>query len=1736
MTIQDMELIRGSKGSSGGKGKGSSSGGSNASDTLRSKARARWVEIISEGPCEGVVGGLDGTGIYFEQTPVKNENGTLNFENVIIDQRLGYPDQAHLTGWPQVETPFDVSTEVKYNTGPVVRTINEENADSVRVIMQLPALVKQDSKTGKLSTTSVRYGIDVRPYGGDWARSVTENLVNQKTTSAVQRAHRVELPLGGCPWDIRVVRETADSDSDQLSNSTIFESYTVVVEGKFIYPNTALVAMEVNAEDMGSSIPARNYRYRGLIVSVPSNYDPINGTYSGGWNGVFKQAWTNNPAWVFWDILTNDRYGLGEFVDPNIIDKWSLYAIAQYCDAQVKTGFKHPITGADLYERRYTFNGVLNSRDDAWKVLQQITATWRGMAFWSLGQVFATADMPQDPVKLFSPANVIGGQFTYSGTSQKARHSVAIVTYNNPDDFYRSDVEIVVDDDALLKYGWRETAVTLTGCTSRSLAHRYGKWILDIEQNETETNDFTAGWDSTDVRPGDIVAIADPGKAQVRLGGRLKAVEATQLWLDGPFVPKTGASYSVYVTLPSGEVKLVRVAQFTNQLFDADGESIGYDRIVLEAPLADLPLVDSMWVLKGTDIQPRLYRIISMKEDSTNQFKITALFHDPNKYARVENMQPLQNTTYTRPSATSLPVQNLHVTEVSYLENGIAKSTLTLSWSNPSDFLTKEYEVGMLSPTSGYNVVGTTSNNAIDISDLATGEYTFYVYAISYSSVRSTPATLVYEVAGWKVSAAPSIADLKLEGSNDGIHFSGRNANISWTNLFPASTSSTATGSIASDVRSPFYQNNTVTVSDTTSGKMLRKQKITQSQYTYTLEMNTADGLAAGIGGPTRNLKFDVTCTDTLQRESNPATLAVSNPVPPAFNPDFYVQVTDIHLSWPAQADDDFAGILVWVETNDTFDPYLTAPRFDGPGGSYVFPGVELQTYYVRVAAYDAFGRVDLNISPPLAIATRAAFDTIPPAIPTGLGATSVAGDKGVSRATVVWNANTEADMAAYDLQIKQGQNGNWVSFPVASGPFEFDATPAVIYQIRIRARDKDGNASEYSDVVTLIAAKDTTPPAVPTNFKVTPGLTSLWLSWTNPADVDLAHIEILESEDNDPLNATVIAYSIGQSFPRTGLPNFVTRYYWLRAADTSGNLSDTTEVEFAKTSALPDANRFSITGLVLTPNDPLTNSVSWGEFEATVGSAVVPPVTATVEAGSAEWTTGSLYLYYVAGDTALRSTTSINELFGNNGYMVAVYRGGADVQTADGKAMMDGNNLIAGTVGANQLVVNDAIITNSLQLKDAVITSAKIIDLDAAQIRAGTTMSDEIIVNGNSLGTISDNAANPAATINRGSTLIQPGFIKVSNTGTLANWAMGGDSTEINGGALATGTVKANSVVVGLRNITLDGLIFDYNQPAINQAKWSAGSVSYINDAGVPTSVAIAAGNSAAWTSGTIYIYWVKDAATLSVTTNVATAFASNCIVLATYRGGSVLNATYGRTVIDGSTIKTGTVLADQIGANVINATHMQANSIATVSLQASAITTDKLAAGAITADKIAAGAIDATTIRAHSITTDLLTIGGVTTDSLSLGACTAAAAAQSGEAQGIGAGGLSQVQAVGINTVGGSYCVIWGSAVISERDINNSSSIPCAIYLYRNGTAIYAAQDWISMTRTVISVSGSSGSNGTGQTTTYQSYAGGILHFVFIDQGPAAGGNTYSFQLLPQNYSLTVSNRLLIATAFKR
>lgn len=534
------ELIIGAGG--GGKGGGGASArvAQEAPDSLRSKAYARVVDLISEGEIEGLVDGLQS--VYLDDTPIQNADGTTNFSGVTLETRDGTQQQSYVPGFSSVENEVPVGVEIKASQ-PVVRSITDPDVDAVRIKVSVGQLTNQDTTNGDLNGSSVSFSIDRQVSGGGFVE-VINDTISGKTTTKYQRSYYVPL-TGNGPWEIRVRRITADSTSSAIQNKTYLDSYTEVVESKLRYPNSALVALRVDASQF-SAIPRRSYDMKLLRVRVPVNYDPGTRTYSGVWNGNFKIAWTDNPAWCFYDLVTSTRYGLGGYIPESQVDKWALYRVAQYCDQLVPNGLGG-------FEPRFTCNLYLQTREQAYKVVQDMASIFRGMVYWSGGAITVTQDAPSDAVYQFAPGNVVDGEFAYQGSSAKARHTVALVTWNDPDDFYRQKVEYVEDAAGIARYGIVQSDVVALGCTARGQAHRVGKWLLFSEQSESEIVTFRTGLEGAVVRPGDVIKVADPVRGGMRLGGRIAAATASTVTLDQEL--PADLPWRLSVVLPNGTVE-----------------------------------------------------------------------------------------------------------------------------------------------------------------------------------------------------------------------------------------------------------------------------------------------------------------------------------------------------------------------------------------------------------------------------------------------------------------------------------------------------------------------------------------------------------------------------------------------------------------------------------------------------------------------------------------------------------------------------------------------------------------------------------------------------------------------------------------------------------------------------------------------------------------------------------------------------------------------------------------------------------------------------------------------------------------------------------------------------------------------------------------------------------------------------------------------------------------------------
>ena len=746
-------MLRGAGGGGGKGGGGSSHVPTEAPNTLRSRAYARVIDVISEGEIEGLVDGLKS--IYLDDTPIQADDGSMNFSGVTVAWRNGLPTQSYVPGFAAVENEIAVATEVK-NVAPVVRAISNKNLSAVRVTVSVPQLFYQS--TGDLSGTSVEIAIDINNNGGGW-QEVKRDTISGKTMSRYQRSYRIDLPAPG-PWQVRVRRISGDSTQANLQNKTFWDSYTEIIDAKLRYPNSALVAIQIDAAQF-NRIPRRGYDIRGLRVRVPVNYDPQTRTYSGVWNGQFKIAWTDNPAWCFYDLLTNERYGLGQYLDEGQIDKWALYEIARYCDERVPDGFGG-------MEPRFTCNLYLQTRQEAFTVIQQMASVFRGMAWWANGTLTCAQDAPSDPVALFTAANVIDGMFTYSGSSAKQRHTVALVTWNDPADMYRQKVEYVEDEDGIQRFGVRETEIVAMGCTSRGQAHRVGRWLLYTERMETETVTFRAGLDAALVWPGAVIAVQDAARAGVRFGGRVMAATTTTVTLDAPVTIEAGKSYTLSVMLPDGTVGSRAVS-------NAPGSTTV---LTLAAALPDVPVVGAVWVLAASDLAPTLWRVVALREVDGHQVEVTALVHEPGKYAAIERDIVLEQTPTSVYVRSIEPPTNLRL-EVARYESapGVMGWRGTLSWQAPRE--AARYRV-MYRREADQSYIVETDQTSIDIAPMNTGAWLFEVRAISADGRVSRAASLSQAVTGETLAPEQAAVSISAKGVLFGIAVTVSTAAQTW--------------------------------------------------------------------------------------------------------------------------------------------------------------------------------------------------------------------------------------------------------------------------------------------------------------------------------------------------------------------------------------------------------------------------------------------------------------------------------------------------------------------------------------------------------------------------------------------------------------------------------------------------------------------------------------------------------------------------------------------------------------------------------------------------------------------------------------------------------------------------------------------------------------------------------------------------------------------------------------------
>ena len=499
-------MIAGKKGDSGGEQRTPIE----APDSLISTAFARILDLVSEGPIVGLANGLKS--IYFDRTPLQNADGTFNFKNVQVETRVGTQDQEYIPGFPAVESETGVGLLLTTST-PWTRAFTNLQLTAARVTIRAPQMTEQNKENGDVNGSSVTFAIDIAVDGGAYTE-IYRNAFTGKTTSNYQRSIRIDFPTASVSgWNLRVRRITADSTDSAIQNKIYLDSYTEIIDGKFSYPNSALIHVAIDSSQFGA-IPQRGYELLGRIIRIPSNYNPYTRVYTGIWDGTFVLSWTNNPAWIFYDMATHPRYGLGAWIDEANIDKWGLYEIAQHCDELVSDG-----KGGQ--EPRFTCNAFIQARQEAYLLMQDLAGVFRGMQFYLEGGIYAVADKPEDPEVLYTNANVIDGKFEYASSPRRSRHSVVSVTWNDPANFFNAVPEFVEDEESVERFGINELNVVSFGCTSQGQAHRAGRYILGTEKYEAGVVSFKVGLDGTFVTPGKVVRVADKMRAGIRIGGRI---------------------------------------------------------------------------------------------------------------------------------------------------------------------------------------------------------------------------------------------------------------------------------------------------------------------------------------------------------------------------------------------------------------------------------------------------------------------------------------------------------------------------------------------------------------------------------------------------------------------------------------------------------------------------------------------------------------------------------------------------------------------------------------------------------------------------------------------------------------------------------------------------------------------------------------------------------------------------------------------------------------------------------------------------------------------------------------------------------------------------------------------------------------------------------------------------------------------------------------------------------------
>ncbi|EXA92060.1 host specificity protein J [Acinetobacter baumannii] len=714
-------------------------------DSAQSKTYIKVLYGLAEGEIEGLANGLQS--IYLEETPLQNADGSLNFENVKVDFRNGTNDQEYIEGFPAVENETAIDVELKSET-PWVRAFSNLDLDAVRLRLKWGPLRTQNATNGDVSGVTIEYAIDLQIDGGVWTE-VLKTKISDKTSANYERAHRIDLPRADSGWLVRVRRLTPNSTSEYVSDKMYIEAVTEVIDAKLRYPNTALLGLQYDAETFGN-VAKVAMDAKGRILKVPTNYNPVTRQYIGMWDGTFKEAYSNNPAWIYYDICTVDRYALGDRLTPLMVDKWSLYRLAQYCDELVPDGL-----GGQ--EPRFTCNVYLQSAEGAFEILTKLAGVFRAITFWDGNSIICDADIPQDTYFTYTRANVIDGNFEYAGTRARDRHNVVKVAWDNPANHYKTEYEFVRDEKAIAEAGQvRILELDAWGCTSRGQAQRAGWWALKSEQLETRTVSFKVGLDGYIPLPGKVIEVADPLFAGRANGGRVSAISADRksITLDRDDVVAV-AGDRLIINGEDGKAQ-TRIVQSIS------------GRVVTVTHEFDAIAAQNVWVIDAQDLATMKFRVISITQDESHQFSVTALQYNPAKFDAIDKGAYFDEVPISIVNPTIQdPVTDVVVTGESRVDQGINVATMIVSWAQAKGAV--KYQVEWRKDDGSWIKLPITGNNSVEVPGIYAGQYQARVTAISAFEIASLPVYSTLTELSGKQGLPPKLAFIQATGILFGI-------------------------------------------------------------------------------------------------------------------------------------------------------------------------------------------------------------------------------------------------------------------------------------------------------------------------------------------------------------------------------------------------------------------------------------------------------------------------------------------------------------------------------------------------------------------------------------------------------------------------------------------------------------------------------------------------------------------------------------------------------------------------------------------------------------------------------------------------------------------------------------------------------------------------------------------------------------------------------------------------------